>query len=146
MQTEIEGLEQVGQMALALEALPGALADRAFNDGLIAAAREVVSVARRTTAFRDQTGNLRKSIRAVRGRRQYAPSALVVAGAPHSHLIERGHSRAPAHPFLVPAAMTARSIALASFVKGVRKNFNKVSAELRGRRRVSAGTRRALSV
>ena len=65
-------------------------------------AREVAKRARSTTAFKDKTGRLRKSISA-RKSRYPDGGAIVRAGESHSHLIEFGHKGAPAKPFLRPA-------------------------------------------
>lgn len=65
-------------------------------------AKVVATRARATTAFKDKTGTLRRSIRAKKSRYPDG-GAIVSAGAPHSHLIEFGHKGAAARPFLRPA-------------------------------------------
>ena len=61
--------------------------------------------AKASTAFKDKTGTLRKSIKKQKSR--YPNGGWIVkADAPHAHLIEYGHggkNPAPAHPFLRPA-------------------------------------------
>ena len=68
-------------------------------------ARKIEAEAKASTAFKDQTGKLRRSIRAVKSR--YVEGGWIVkAGgrsAPHAHLVEFGHGGpqpAPAHSYL----------------------------------------------
>ena len=95
---------------------------KAVNPGIRAVAQEVASRARITSAFADETGALRKSIR-VEDPGPESPFVLVRAGgysfdsgdnyAPHAHLIEFGHAKVtpggrvlgftPARPFMMPA-------------------------------------------
>ena len=72
---------------------------KATKPGLRAVAEEVAAAARRTSAFADKDGNLRKSIKVVGG--PNAPFLIVEAGeygygsrnySPHAHLIEYGHA------------------------------------------------------
>lgn len=83
----------------------------AINAECESVAEGVAADARATAAFADKTGTLRKSISA---RKSKYPDggAIVVATAPHAHLIEYGHvlvkdgktvGHVPAHPFLRPA-------------------------------------------
>ena len=103
-----------------LAALPGMLDEQVIGAGLAAQARVVVRVARKTAAFRDQTGRLRASFRArttssrperIGGRRVSGTGARVIFGgklrgrsrgvivaakaagrrAYHVHLVEFGH-------------------------------------------------------
>lgn len=72
----------------------------------------VESSARSTSAFADKTGKLRGSIKKKKSKFEYG-GYIVVARAPHAHLIEYGHvmiawgritgKRVPAHPFMRPA-------------------------------------------
>lgn len=70
-----------------------------------AVARPVEARAVSTTAFRDETGKLRKSIKALKSKYE-GGGWIVRAKAPHAHLVEFGHggkNPAPAHAFLRPA-------------------------------------------
>ena len=60
--------------------------------------------AKRTTAFKDKTGRLRKSIGVKRDKQNEV--YLLRAQAPHAHLLELGTKRMAAKPFLIPAALT----------------------------------------
>lgn len=76
-------------------------------------AEEIAGEARKTSAFADKTGLLRKSI-AVRKSKFENGGYIVRATAPHAHLVEFGHDmvshagrkvgEVPPHPFLRPAA------------------------------------------
>lgn len=94
-------------------------------------AEDVVDEARRSTAFKDKTGDLRKSIKVVKKkRRDDGEDTYVAATDPASHLVEFGHvqtnrkkeviGHVPAHPFLRPA---------------LEKVINKLRSELAGIRR-----------
>lgn len=75
-------------------------------------ADSIVVNAKASTAFRDRTGKLRKSIKKQKRKsKDFAASVelydwIVRATAPHAHLVEFGHGGprpAPPHPFLQPA-------------------------------------------
>lgn len=75
-------------------------------------AGQVADEAIASTAFKDKTGRLRKSIRPKKSRYE-GGGWIVQATAPHAHLVEYGHAQVtpdgktvghvPAHPFLRPA-------------------------------------------
>ena len=73
-----------------------------INQNAETIARQIAIDAKTTTAFKDKTGTLRKSIRARKSKFEDG-GWIVVAGSPHAHLVEYGHKNAPAHPFLRPA-------------------------------------------
>ena len=71
---------------------------------------------KQTSAFADKTGNLRESIRKEKSLFEQG-GFVIVADAPHAHLVEYGHGGkhpAPAHPFVRPvyykAGNTAKQI------------------------------------
>lgn len=81
-------------------------------------ADEIAKEAKATSAFSDQTGNLRKSIQ-VRKAQLGEADLIVGAFAPHAGLIEYGHDivvgkggdvvgHVPARPFLGPAVETVK--------------------------------------
>ena len=144
MQIEVDGIEEVAALAAVLEALPGTLDRLATEEGLLEAA-EVIRDEAKANAPEGKTGNLRRSIRARRGTRRYKPSVLVMATAPHAHLVELGTVKSAARPFMEPAAINTKSAQLRAFAKGVRKNFNKVERELKGKIKVSRRTARGLA-
>ena len=73
-----------------------------INENSEAIAKQIAKDARASTAFKDKTGNLRKSIRARKSKFQDG-GWIVQATAPHAFIIEYGRQNAPAHPFLRPA-------------------------------------------
>lgn len=82
-----------------------------FDQELEPIAKAVAATAQRSAAFADKTGRLRKSIRAAKSKFQDG-GWIVMATAPHAHLIEFGHAHVrkgkvvghvPPHPFLRPA-------------------------------------------
>jgi len=91
----------------------------AVSPGLKALAGEVAARAKHSSAFKDKTGYLRKSIKVTKPTAADIaeagdPSVLVVrTRAPHAHLVEDGHAmvtadgrvvgHVPPHPFLRPA-------------------------------------------
>ena len=105
----------------ALDKLPVEVNRLIRASGVQAAAKVVRDQAKGTTAFRDRTGGLRRSIRTQRGKgytdtlagkRKDVPAlyARVVAGGPRAYqavIVEYGSKRAPAHPYLEPAVEQA---------------------------------------
>ena len=90
--------------------------DRVINEGVKAVAKEVAKRAKNTAAFVDDTGILRKSIKAQKSKFRNDDNTvdwIVKAGAPHAHLVEYGHAsyvggqriedHTPGHPFLQKA-------------------------------------------
>lgn len=71
-----------------------------LNENALEIAKNVARDARGKVKVK--TGNLRKSIRAKKSKFE-GGGAIVVASAPHAHLVEYGHKGAPAKPFLRPA-------------------------------------------
>lgn len=97
-----------------MRALPAAHRRYVERDGMLAIAWEVANEARRSSAFQDRTGRLRRTIRAgVRRIRRYRSRLQTISvtlaggvGAFQAHLVERGHGGpkpAPPHPYLLPA-------------------------------------------
>ena len=146
MEFDVTGAQELGQLVIALDAFPNVMRDVAYTDGLVAAARVAARRAKQTDAFQDDTGNLRGSIKARRGQRRYHPSALVVAEAPHAHLLEFGTVKMKERPFLLPAVQSVKTQLVPQFVKGIRKRYRRVSDELAGRKKLSRRVARAFSV
>ena len=96
--------------------LPTTYQKRVVRPTILAIARAVRNEARKSTAFTDRSGRLRKTIRA----KAYKSSARLPvaayieaggAGARQAHLVEAGHRGprpAPPHPFLEPAVQAAQ--------------------------------------
>lgn len=88
---------------------------RYTDEGIESVAMEAVERAKNTTAFSDDSGMLRRSIKAQPAKRvkDGEKAWLVRATAPHAHLVEHGHAmvtpggdlvgHVAAHPFLQPA-------------------------------------------
>jgi len=68
-------------------------------DNEVKVANLIKKEAQNSTAFKDKTGRLRKSIRRRKSRFEFG-GQIVIATAPHAHLIEFGHKNAPPHSFL----------------------------------------------
>lgn len=98
----------------------------AIESNLEIVAADVEAEAKNTSAFSDKTGNLRKSIKKRKSKFENG-GFIVMAKAPHAHLIEFGHvmiawghpigRRVPAHPFLRPAVEKGISKAVSLFRK-----------------------------
>ena len=73
-----------------------------INENSESIAKSIEADARNTTAFKDKTGKLRKSIRARKSRFEDG-GWIVQARAPHAHLVEYGTQNMAAKPFLRPA-------------------------------------------
>lgn len=146
MELDVTGINEYRQLEEALRSFPDVMRRVAFTDGLVAGARVIARRAKQTEAFEDKTGNLRRSIKARRGQRRYPPSGLVIAEAPHAHIIEHGTVHLPARPFLVPAAEVTRQETARAFVKGIRRRYRRVTDELQGRRKLSRRVARAFDL
>ena len=113
-----------------------------------AAGSVVAKRAKSTTAFKDISGNLRRSIRRVvrggytetiHGKRRRVPGRFVSvrAGSTVARqpvLVEYGHGGprpAPPHPFLEPAAEGAAKEAFAAAVVAARAEFRKLKSNAR---------------
>jgi hypothetical protein len=100
---------------------------REIDADLNAIAAFVKEEAVSTTAFKNKTGNLRKSIKKYKSRFEDG-GYIVYAKGHHAHLVEYGHvmflngyptgKRVPAHPFLRPALEKGISKAVAEFGGG----------------------------
>ena len=103
--------------------LDGKLHRRISKLGLAAAARVARDSARKTTAFKDRTGNLRRSLKVRRRFKWVALLANRPEGA-HGHLVELGHGGpfpARPHPFMVPAVLSTQPEQLKKAVARMRK-------------------------
>ena len=90
-----------------LAAIGHYLRGKPLQNANFAAAEVLAASARKTTAFRDVTGNLRRSFKAVRSPRRYFPAAAWRAWsrrAPHGWNVERGHGPPKRKGGLGPAA------------------------------------------
>ena len=124
----------IGQLKALLRALPATHANQALRAGLRAYARVVARTARRSTAFADRTGTLRKSIKsgppARQRRRRGVVTQTVHATAPHAHLLELGTSRMRKRPFLFPAVENSRAAAMAAAGAATRRKAALVARKL----------------
>jgi len=99
---------------------------RVIDNNLEKVANLVETSAKTSSAFSDKTGKLRGSIKKSKSRYEDG-GYIVVAKAPHSHLVEYGHvmltakgaptklGRVPAHPFMRPAKEQGIRLAMAMF-------------------------------
>ena len=109
----------------------------AVDDLLNDVAKQVFQEAKRTSAFVDRTGNLRKSIRKRKSKFPDGGYIVIATGRNrgrekgfHAHLVEFGHvkvlwgrrtnERVPPYPFMRPALEKARSY-LMSKISGSKK-------------------------
>ena len=126
----------------ALEALPGALAQRVQGAGLFAAASVAAEEARALVPVR--TGRLRDSIRVrsvssrtetLRGViRVPGGGAQLVAGESYAHLVEFGTVHSAAHPFLGPAALGTTDAQLTAAVSAMKRELPKLERAIRSGR------------
>ena len=157
MDLEVLGLEDTIK---AMEALPGLLGTQVYGDGMLAAAGVIAAEAKTTTAFMDDSGALRASIRARRrssyvhtrsGPRKTARSAAqVVAAAPHAFIVEygrapgSGYPGAPPKPYLEPAVINTLGRQLSAAGGAMRTSFATLRVQLTSGR-VSQRTTRLLA-
>lgn len=97
----------------------------ATNKATGAIAREAKKTAKETTAFKDDTGQLRKSIGVKRDRDKISGKWYLVARARHAHLLEFGTVRMAAKPFLLPAALSSLSAGFTKAADVLRKEIRK---------------------
>ena len=114
-----------------LEGLDAQLGDimDAIDQNLEATAQYVEKEARISAEFQDKTGLLRKKIKLKKSKFEDG-GWIVVARAPHAHLVEYGHvaippgdlegGRVPPHPFLRPALEKGIRYAVGKF-RGLKK-------------------------
>lgn len=80
---------------------------KAINPALLAGAEPILTELQHTTAYVDRSGRLRKSMKVskvkTRGGRKFVWVGDVDAEAQYAWPLERGSSRAKAHPFMRPA-------------------------------------------
>ena len=121
--------------------LPTTYQKRVIRPTMLAIAREIRNTARKSTAFTDRSGRLRKSIRAkaYKSSSRLPVAAYVEAGgegARQAHLVEAGHRGprpAPPHPFLEPAVQAAQQRAGQIIRTIFERQTLKVAAALRRR-------------
>jgi hypothetical protein len=99
----------------------------AIDQNLEETAQYVATEAKITSAFQDKTGKLRKAIKLKKSKFEDG-GYIVVARAPHAHLVEFGHvliawgrvtgKRVPPHPFLRPALEKGVRYAVGKFKGG----------------------------
>ena len=141
----VKGLRELAQ---ALQTLPAKVEANILRGALRAGAMRIRNIARQTSAFRDRTGALRRSIRVTVRRRGGRIIARVVAGnkrAWYAHIIERGaqahaitgrlrigdqiitgtvqHPGVIARPFMRPAADTGAQQALVAMREYMRQRL-----------------------
>lgn len=100
MNGEIRGLDE-------LERKLAKMAKRASEEAILAALMKGAEVLetemKGTTAWKDVTGNLRKSIGTKKAGKGKKGEVRVGASAPHTHLLEMGTVKMTARPFIRPA-------------------------------------------
>ena len=117
---EIEFNHNYAAMARQIAKLDVDSAGVVLEGGIGIAANVAANEARRTTAFRDDTGELRGSIRVTRNgrtltqgqmrrlrRRATRTDIRLQADSEYAHVIELGGSGSPPHPFLLPAVQNS---------------------------------------
>ena len=125
---DIKGLDEaIG----AVDQVGGRDRRRILAAGDRGAAQVARKAARRTAAFQDRSGQLRRSIN-VRSRRL---RVRLAAESPHAHLVELGHGGprpAGPHPFMVPAVVMTRTEQLQAAGRAVFRALQRLAAR-RGR-------------
>ena len=138
------------KLAGALERLPGRLADETIEKALFDSAEVPLGVARRTTAFKDRSGRLRKSFWRRRGRKKYRPSVFVGAGGPgarQAYNVEHGHSGlgVSPHPYFIPAVERSQDKVFNQFTAAMQREYDIIVRELKSRISLRSRTARAIS-
>lgn len=109
-----------------MQSLDATISDilQAIDENLEDVASFVENEAQTTADFADKTGTLRKRIKKKKSKFEEG-GWIVVARAPHAHLVEYGHvmiawgrvtgKRVPPHPFMRPALERGIAYAVAKF-------------------------------
>jgi HK97 gp10 family phage protein len=87
---------------------------------------KIISDEIKQRAPRGPTGNLKKACKPKKWKTfgDYRTIVLAVVDrkiAPHAHLVEYGHAKAPAHPFFRPAVDAKTNAARSHFIDGITK-------------------------
>jgi HK97 gp10 family phage protein len=140
-QVNISGVSEVNEL---LKQLPDKLSQKAIENSMAAGARVIRNEAQRLVPV--ESGTLRDSITVARRAkvgdaktriRGTVYIGIKGAGRFYAHLVEFGHSGAPAHPFLRPAVDNKHEAALQvigpKLGKEVEKQARKLSGRLTGR-------------
>ena len=110
---------------------------RVMSSARAAGARVIARTAKKTSAFKDRSGRLRKSIVAKKARPFRKGFWFIQAGgkiksggyAGHAYIVEHGHKGAAPHPFFMPAAKAASNEAFKqsgrAFWKATQRELNK---------------------
>lgn len=143
------------QLEAMMSGLPYGVTDHLHGEMCLAAAKVVARAAKSSSAFRDKSGRLRKSLRARRrdvwfgGRKVKDAAAMTVLGgsrgARQGHLIElgtdeRAHAssksvgRITARPVLRPALERSVGDAMTAALAAGRREFGSLAAAARGGR------------
>lgn len=97
---EVQGFEQISRKLQQM----GKVGAKIENEALIKAAEPMLEDMKRTTAFEDRSGNLRKSLKMSRVKiakdGKYIWMGDVDRKAPYSWYVEFGSSKVPARPFM----------------------------------------------
>ena len=131
---------QVGSASAAkgLQRLQRKLPEKVRHRPLLAVAKVVERVAKRTAVFKDKTGALRKSIKARASTRKGRKNILVSAGVygrggdgavAHAHVVEFGHGGphpADPHPFMREAAEKSLDATFEAVTRGIQKELSRI--------------------
>ena len=123
------------QLEAALRDLGGKIAGRLGENAVRAGARVIANKARKTAAFHDRTGTLRKSIRVLREIDRRAGERTAYAGTRvyYANFLEFGTSRMAAKPFLRPAADEGAQEAVDKLAANLGAGIERETAKYRGR-------------
>ena len=119
-----------------LEALPRVMRREMYGPATLKGAQPVVEGARRTRAFQDRSGNLRRSIRRVPSGAEYEgqyvrDSAAKVLMSRAGYFIEVGAKGRTPKPFLVPALMSNADKVLRRATDSMKQDWDKVVNRVR---------------
>lgn len=99
-------IDGIGDLVDQLE-LMSANVKAVIDSALKAAAEPILADARKTTAFKDRSGDLRKSLTVtktkIKGGQKFVLVGAFNTGAFYAFMVEYGTTRAKAYPFLAPA-------------------------------------------
>lgn len=125
MEVDIKLDKSIEQLTKQLDEIGKDYRFNATNKATGAIVREAKKDAKATTAFKDHTGRLRKSIAVKRDRDKISGKWYLLARAPHAHLIELGTVKMAAKPFLLPAALSSLSAGFTKAGDVLRKEIRK---------------------
>lgn len=123
MEVDIKLNKEIAELSKQMNKIGWDYRFRVTHQATGAIVREARKAAKNTTAFKDHTGKLRKSIgmRQIKGEGKWHLRAT----ARHAHLVALGTKYMPARPFLRPAAFSSLSDGFIKATKTIKRELKK---------------------